>query len=220
MAAPDFFAWLVDALKPLALVSGPNYTFGAKQSGNSELLSQWGKEKEIDVSVVDAIELDGSIVSSTRVRTLIKAGEVGEAARMLGRYYYLNGEVIVGDGRGRTLGYATANLSPEPAGILLPGNGVYVVKTRIGSVWHMGVASVGTNPTFPGERARRVEVHLLDMDENLYGQTVRVAFCHFLRPELVFSSKEDLILQMEKDILRAREILREDFLADQLPNWA
>ena len=220
MEAKAFFAWLVDSLKPLALISGPNYSFGAKQSGNSELLSEWGSDAGIGVTIVDGVEFDGSIVSSTRIRNLLKAGEVRATADLLGRYFHLNGEVVYGDGRGKSLGFPTANLLPELQNILLPENGVYGVMVRIHDKWKPGVASVGTNPTFPGVRARRLEVHLLDMDEDLYGQTIRVAFCHYLRSELVFSNKEELILQMEKDVTAARSILKEDFFVDQLPNWA
>lgn len=218
VSGKDFFYWLIQSLKPKSLISGPNYTFGAKQSGNSELLAEWGAEENIEVLVKEAIEVDGMVVSSTRIRSLLKMGEVGEAERLLGRFYHLNGTVVTGDGRGRTLGFPTANVSIEE-GLLLPGNGVYAVKARINGEWQIGVASVGTNPTFPGVRSRRLEVHILNFDSMIYEKEIRVAFCHYLRPELVFNGKEELISQMKKDVAATEEFFAEKIDEKRLPNW-
>lgn len=218
VSGKDFFYWLIKSLKPKSLISGPNYTFGSKQSGNSELLAEWGAKENIQVIVKEAIEIDNAIVSSTRIRSLLKMGEVGEVERLLGRFYHLNGTVVTGDGRGRTLGFPTANVAIEED-LLLPGNGVYAVQAQINEVWHTGVASVGTNPTFPGIRSRRLEVHILDFDSVIYEEKIRVAFCHYLRPELIFSGKEELISQMEKDVLATEEFFTEEMDKKKLPNW-
>jgi len=218
VSGKDFFYWLIKSLKPKSLISGPNYTFGSKQSGNSELLAEWGAKENIQVIVKDAIEFDDAIVSSTRIRSLLKMGEVGEVERLLGRFYHLNGTVVTGDGRGRTLGFPTANVAIEEE-LLLPGNGVYSVQARINEIWHTGVASVGTNPTFPGVRSRRLEVHILNFDSVIYEEEIRVAFCHYLRPELTFNGKEELIIQMEKDVIGTEEFFADKINEKRLPNW-
>lgn len=218
ISGEDFFNWLIKSLKPKSLISGPNYTFGSKQSGNSELLAKWGAKENISVIIKEAIEVEGAIVSSTRIRSLLKMGEVGEIESLLGRFYHLNGKVVTGDGRGRTLGFPTANVSTED-GLLLPGNGVYAVKAQINGVWQNGVASVGTNPTFPGIRNRRLEVHILNFDSLIYEKEIRVAFCHYLRPELVFNGKEKLIIQMGKDVIETEKFFTEEIGEQRLPNW-
>lgn len=218
VSGEDFFYWLIKSLRSKSLISGPNYTFGSRQSGNSDLLAKWGAEKDIQVIVKEEIEFDDAIVSSTRIRSLLKMGEVGEVERLLGRFYHLNGTVVTGDGRGRTLGFPTANVATEED-LLLPGNGVYAVQVRVNEVWHTGVASVGTNPTFPGVRSRRLEVHILNFDSVIYEEEIRVAFCHYLRPELTFSGKEELIIQMEKDVVATEEFFVEEMDEKKLPNW-
>ena len=218
LSAEDFFQWLIRKLLPKALVSGSNYTFGAQKKGTPELLKLWSEKQNILVQTAQDIEVGATLVSSSRIRTLLKSGEVSGARELLGRYYHLNGTVITGDGRGRTLGYPTANLSVKEQ-MLYPENGVYATKIRIDGKWYEGATSVGTNPSFPGTRRRRVEVNVLDFSDDLYGKEVRLAFCHHLRSESTFSSREDLIIQLHKDVELTREILREDFDASFLPEW-
>ena len=218
LSAEEFFEWMLTKLLPKALISGSNYTFGAHKKGTPELLKLWSEKKNILVQTAQDIEVDDSLVSSSRIRTLLKSGEVGEARELLGRYYHLNGIVVTGDGRGRTLGYPTANLSVKEQ-MLYPENGVYGTKIRIDGKWYEGATSVGTNPSFPGTRLRRVEVNVLDFSGDLYGKEVRVAFCQRLRRELTFSSRDDLIIQLHKDVAETREQLRADFDASFLPEW-
>lgn len=218
LSAEEFFLWLINKLQPVAFVSGPNYTFGKKKAGNTDLLSRLGAEKGIRVDIKPAIEIDGEMVSSTRIREMLGQGEVERASDLLGRYYHLSGQVINGDGRGKLLGYPTANLGAI-GDLLLPQNGVYAVKTKVGTQWLDGVASIGTNPTFPGSRERRLEVHILDFESNLYGEEIRVAFTHYLRKEVVFDGKEALIRQLDQDVADARKVLQGHVMLNKLPNW-
>ena len=218
LSAREFFEWLVNVLKPVGLVVGPNYHFGHSQEGNSELLANWAKEAGFEVKIVDYVQMGGLPISSARIRTLLKAGEVGLAGEMLGRTYHLTGKVIAGDGRGKTIGFPTANFELE-SGALLPASGVYAVWVKKASHWLPAVASVGTNPTFPGERAKRLEVHLIHFDEDLYGQTLKVAFAEYLRPELVFSGVDQLVEKMEIDLKNAVTSLENEQVKAMLPNW-
>lgn len=218
LEAQEFFAWILKKLQPLSIVSGPNYTFGNMKKGDCKLLSALGKEHGVTVITTNYVENKQLPVSSTRIRTFLKKGEVDVAAVLLGRYYHLDGTIITGDGRGRQLGFPTANFKIDPL-LILPINGVYGVKVRIGDSWFNGAASIGTNPTFSGERTRRLEVNILDVDQDLYGQTLRVAFCHFQRSEATFNSKEELICQMNKDVEETRRRLTQEFDYGMLPNW-
>ena len=143
-------------------------------------------------------------LSSTRIRALIGAGEVGKAARLLGRPYVLRGEVVVGDQRGRTIGFPTANVVPDPA-LVVPAPGVYAGFMRVGKESYAACTNVGVAPTF--ERGEsRVEAHLLDFDEDLYGRMVDVSFLRRIRPEKRFSRVDELKEQIARDVEEARRI--------------
>jgi riboflavin kinase/FMN adenylyltransferase len=217
-SAEHFLEWLKNSLNPVGLVSGPNYTFGSQKSGNVEFLSKWGIQNNINVTTMNPVMMDDVIVSSTRIRELLKVGEISRANKLLGRYFHLDGVVVHGDGRGRLLGFPTANMKINDC-LILPSDGVYGVKVKVETNWYSGVASIGTNPTFSGERSRRLEVHILELDENLYDQELRVAFCQYLRPENSFENKEALILQIKNDIAFACEYLENNIEEIMLPNW-
>jgi riboflavin kinase / FMN adenylyltransferase len=204
-----------------AVVVGENFRFGHKAAGDPALLADLGRPRGIDLVAVPLHGQAGEVVSSTRVRAELAAGDVAAAAASLGRPFALDGVVVAGDGRGRSLlGVPTANLE-LPGGLALPADGVYAGhlaerapegsgEPQGGAPVDRGVArpaaiSVGTNPQFGTER--RVEAHVLDFDGHLYGRAVTVDFRHRIRGQAVFPSVEELVAQMRRDIDQARRLL-------------
>lgn len=197
---------LVDALQARHIVIGDDFRFGQGRQGDFGLLKQLGSRFEFSVQAAATWELDGERVSSTRIRRHLAERDVAGAARLLGRPFTLCGRVIHGDKRGRQLGFPTANVALHRR--LSPLRGVFAVTATLpdGSVID-GVANVGTRPTVDGQDAR-LEVHLFDFDQNIYGKLLRVAFLHPLRDEQKFDSLEALIAQITKDSAQARDWLK------------
>ncbi len=198
---------LAEGLGARHVVVGYDFTFGAKRSGNVDRLRAFGSELGFDLTVVAPISVDGLVCSSTKVREFVLEGRVDGAAMLLGRDPEVEGEVVRGAGRGRTIGVPTANVKPETE--LLPKNGVYAgwgERLSDGRRWSAAI-NVGTNPTFVSGHAINVEAHLLDCDEDLYGQRLRVGFVQRLRDEERFASREALVAQIGKDIEQARALL-------------
>lgn len=207
---------LVRDLSAKAVIVGPDFRFGAGRSGSLEQLRALGTAYDFVVCEVPPVTLpDIGRVSSTRVREALSRGEVERAAVMLHRFHEVEGTVVLGHRRGNTIGFPTANLEPDP--ILMPADGVYAVAARVarssdgtntkGSLL-LGVANLGTRPTFAAGRS--VEVHLFDFDADLYGARLRVFFVSRLREERKFDSMAALRAQITKDAERARELLREN----------
>jgi riboflavin kinase/FMN adenylyltransferase len=198
---------LVEALRVRAVVVGANFRFGSKAAGDVGTLTEAGRDKDF---AVEGIALDGGpqVWSSTYVRTCLMAGDVEGAAEALGRPYTVTGEVVRGDQRGRDLGFPTANV---PVGdVAVPADGVYAGRLRrLDSDESLPAAiSVGTNPTFAGERARRVEAYVLDRDDlELYGVRVEISFVARLRGMVAFEGVDKLIETMKGDVEDARRIL-------------
>lgn len=184
------------------VVVGPDFRFGKGRAGDTARLQALGEAHGFGVSIVDPVELDGEVVSSTRARERLAAGEVAEVAALLGRFHDVGGEVVQGDQRGRTIGFPTANLDPRGP---LPSDGVYAVLTRIDGTLRAGVANLGVRPTF--EAGRSVEVHVLDFEGDLYGQTLRVAFVGRLRDEQRFDGLDALVAQLGRDVEQGRRML-------------
>lgn len=197
---------LVGALGVSAVVVGYNITFGRDRRGTPDLLAALGRTYGFDVDVVPPVTIGEQTVSSSAVRRLLTAGDVRQAGHLLGRPHTLLGRVRVGDRRGKTIGFPTANVFPR--GGLLPPDGVYAVRVGIGDAPAMlpGVANLGTNPTF-GVVGRRLETHLFDFDADIYGRRLRIAFAQRLRGEVKFPSVQDLVAQIRNDALAAREVL-------------
>jgi riboflavin kinase/FMN adenylyltransferase len=199
---------LFDRLAARAVVVGENFRFGHKAAGDPALLAELGRPRGIDLVAVPLHAEGGEVVSSTRVRAELAAGDVAAAAVSLGRPFDLEGGVVAGDGRGRSLlGVPTANLA-LPGGLALPADGVYAghLTDRADGVARPAAISVGTNPQFG--TARRVEAHVLDFDADLYGHTVSVDFRERVRGQAVFPTVEELIAQMRKDLDQARRLLQ------------
>ena len=177
---------------------GENFRFGAKAKGDPEMLEG---RSEFETRVVPLIEVDGETVSSSRIRALVAAGEVDEALRCLGAPFMLEGEVVEGDKRGRELGFPTANLVPDDR-LVIPGHGVYAAYAN----GRPAAVNVGVRPTFESGRGVLIEAYLIDVDEDLYGQNLRVAFVSRLRGERRFPNIEELIAQMRLDVEEARAV--------------
>jgi riboflavin kinase/FMN adenylyltransferase len=152
------------------------------------------------------VEIDGKTISSTRIRDCIQSGDLHSAAKFLGRKYTILGTVVKGEGRGRSIGFPTANLATHNE--LFPPDGVYAVYTQIDGVIFSGVTNIGTRPTFPLASQRILEVHLLDYSGSLYGKDIEVCFEVYLRKEHKFHSLQLLRTQIEKDARTARAILK------------
>jgi riboflavin kinase/FMN adenylyltransferase len=205
LSAEDFLSRLVEALAPRAVAVGENFSFGAGGRGTPEFLAAQGKIMGFHVEQVPLLSYAGETVSSTRIRTLLSAGDVRLAGELLGRLFSMAGVVVHGDERGRMLGFPTANLLP-PKGEACPANGAYAVRVFLESGEEkIGVANVGSNPTFDGNE-RRVEAHLLDFSGNLYGRDIMVRFVERLRDEKKFPSPEALVGQIRRDEQKTREI--------------
>lgn len=203
---PETFVreFLVERLRVAKIFVGQNFTFGHNREGTSEVLVQLGDRFAFEVDVVAPVAVEEREVSSTLVRSLLRGGNMGDVASLLGDYYTLTGRVVTGFRRGRKIGFPTANLRPKGAS-LLP-NGVYAVRVLANDRSFKGVANVGTNPTF-GNEQKSVEAHVLDFSEDLYGQIISIYFVERLRDERKFDKVEDLIRQISKDADDARRIL-------------
>lgn len=207
----DFSGWsperfvdevLVNGLGARSVRVGHDWRFGHKATGDAELLAKLGAQNDFEV---DAIQLERSgdePVTSTRIRAAIAAGDMELATRLLGRPFDVDGVVVRGDGRGATLGYPTANLDIDSA-LARPAQGVYAGRVRVKGGWYRAAVNVGKNLTFGGE-VIRVEAYILDFDEDIYGETLRLEFWVRLRDELKFDSVDALIAQMDDDVSQTR----------------
>jgi riboflavin kinase / FMN adenylyltransferase len=187
---------------------GENFRYGHRASGTVDTLRESGGRLGFGVTVVPLLELHGGTVSSSRIRALIGEGQVEAAAELLGRPPWLEGSIVRGDGRGRGLGFATANLDPAPHSVVA-GRGVYAGRAHVHGAAHTAAISVGYNPTFTDARTGvRIEAHLLDFDRDIYGAHLRLELTHRLRDEERFGSVDDLIEQLHRDVRRTRELVR------------
>jgi riboflavin kinase/FMN adenylyltransferase len=195
---------LVDKIGAKKILVGYNYYFGKDRKGNVEMLIRLGRQFGFEVKVIEAVKVNDTPVSSSKIRELIQCGEMRQAAQLLGRNYRLIGKVIWGTGRGKKLGCPTANLE-IPNG-LYPKTGVYAVEAILGKKTYPGVANVGYDPTF-GENPLSVEVHILDFTRDIYGEEIQLIFLERIRDEETFEDPDSLVRQMRKDIDVARKIL-------------
>jgi riboflavin kinase/FMN adenylyltransferase len=187
-----------------SLCVGADFVFGRQRSGNVELLTALGAELHFTVQGLAAVTLDGEVVSSTRIREMIRTGRLGTASRMLGRPYALSGRIVSGDRLGRKLGFPTANL--DLPGHCLPPNGVYAGRTRWAGRYYRVALNLGRRPTlrFPAPELR-VEAHLLDFDGDLYGQELEIEVGDRLRDEKKFATPVQLGAQIARDLQAVRE---------------
>jgi riboflavin kinase/FMN adenylyltransferase len=205
----EFVRWLVREFGHLTSICvGSSFTFGHRRSGNVDLLKRLGAEFKFTVHGLAAVSLDEEVVSSTRIRETIRAGQLDLASQMLGRPYALCGAVLKGDGLGRKLGFPTANL--DIAGLLTPPRGVYAVHAHEAGRTHRAVLNIGVRPTIQsGAPELRVEAHLLDFNGELYGKELELSFVEKLRDEQKFPTVEVLKAQIRSDIERAVRLFEE-----------
>ena len=207
LTALNFMQQLRDHLGLSHLLIGFNFALGRDRTGDLDSLQQFGKYLNYKVEVVHPVKIDGDVISSSFIRNLLQEGQLKQANAMLGRPYSLEGKVIHGEHRGNQLGFPTANLEIAPER-LLPIRGVYASRGQVGGKTYMAVTNIGVRPTFKNPLdSPRVEPHLLDLKEDLYGKNLKIELLEYLRPEQTFESPAALIEQVNRDIKEAREIL-------------
>ena len=192
-----------DALAARALVEGPNFYFGHDREGTIDRLRELAAAADVSLDVVPPVVVDGAIVSSARVRELIRSGQVEQAKELLSAPYRIRGMVTHGAGRGAKIGFPTANL--EAIDTLLPAEGVYAGRALVGDSSWPAAINLGPSPTF-GDAVVRVEVHLIGLDEPLYGQPLEVDFWQRLRDIRPFESAESLARQLASDVEEVKRI--------------
>ncbi|UCD34385.1 MAG: bifunctional riboflavin kinase/FAD synthetase [Nitrospiraceae bacterium] len=207
ISAEDFVRKILSgAIGAQEIFIGSNYLFGRHRRGSPEMLQELGRELGFDVTVVDEIRIGSTAVSSSTIRSLVAKGIVEEAATLLGRLYSVEGIVVSGAKRGKSLlNTPTANLLT--ANELLPRDGVYATTVEFEGKIYGGATNIGHNPTFE-EKKFSFETHLLDFDGQLMGKTLRVFFVQRLRDEIRFANVDELGSQMKKDIAHIRRILK------------
>ena len=205
MSAEEFIREIIHGkIGPELIIVGYNFTFGHNREGTPSTLREWGKGLGFEVEVVSPLKEGPEVVSSTRIRELITEGRVKEANSLLGREFLIIGQVVRGKGRGRGMGFPTANIEPEQE--LLPARGVYAALVSWGEGTRYGVVNIGMRPTF-GEEDLTVEVYVLNYRGDLYGKELKLGLVDRLRGEKAFSSAEELSRQIALDKERAEQIL-------------
>jgi riboflavin kinase/FMN adenylyltransferase len=205
LSAEDFVRRiLIERFSVAGVVVGFDFHFGRGRAGSPAFLAAAGRAHGFTVDIVPAFSDGGTRISSGAIRSALAAGEVEAAAGLLGYPWFVTGEVVHGDKRGRELGFPTANLRLDPACGLK--HGIYAVRVGIGGKRHDGVANFGRRPMFDSG-AVLLEIFLFDFEGDIYGQTLDVAFIHWIRPELTFASVDDLVRRMDEDCGLARAAL-------------
>mgnify|MGYP001825748513 FL=1 len=203
--AADFVDQLIDALD-MRQIWGGNFAFGYRREGNKDFLMRVGQEKGFTLELVEAMaSWQGELVSSSRIRNSLSRGEISDVNGCLGRPYTVTGTVVKGDQRGRTIGFPTANLAVWDE-LLLPADGVYATFVTVDGEKYMAATNVGVRPTVSGGQ-RLVEAHLLDFDDDLYGQSIEVEYVSHIRPEQRFSGLPALKSQINADVQQVRQQL-------------
>jgi riboflavin kinase / FMN adenylyltransferase len=198
-SADEYFKNVILKLNPKSVTVGYNHHFGSEKTGDDAFLKTAGEKFGFEVSIISPVELDGEIISSTLIRNLIKTGKTIEAAKLLGRAYKIKNKIIKGDQRGRTIGFPTANMT-IPCKKIVPEFGVYTGSVIYKNVFHRCLINVGLRPTFADLVEPLVEVHIIDFNEDIYGEVLEVSFDRKIRNEIKFSSIDELKSQIQKDL--------------------
>jgi riboflavin kinase/FMN adenylyltransferase len=205
MSPGDFVKGILcDMLGAKEIFVGFNYRFGRGREGNIATLKALGERLGFTVREVEQVSLNGEVISSTKIRHLLRDGEVEHAARLLGRTYTITGIVVKGDGRGKSLGFPTANIAPKHS--IIPAHGVYAVRLFVRDRFYDGIANIGMRPTFD-KNVLTIEVHVFDFDEDIYGEDISLYFIGKIRDEKKFGSADELIRQIRRDVGIARDLL-------------
>lgn len=205
--SPEEFitAYIVDGLNAALVSVGEDFRFGFQAEGSVDTLRIGGARHGFEVVATPIVDIHGTEIRSSAIRAAIASGGVALASRMLGRPFEIEGSVVRGDSRGRTIGFPTANIT-MPDCLVSPATGVYAVRCEVEGNQYLGVSNVGTRPTFGGGE-ETIEVHLLDTDMDLYDKTMRVQFIDRLRSEQEFGSVDALVSRIKQDIEQARSLL-------------
>ena len=206
--AREFAEILAVSLRMKGLLMGPDSALGMGREGDLAFMREQGERLGFWVDSVESLEIDRQPVKSRRIREALANGDVVEGSRLLGRKHSLNGVVVLGDQRGRDLGFPTANVDVDSS-LLLPGDGIYASWAIIDGARHPAATSIGVRPTF-GLTERLVEVFVMDFNRDLYGQTIGIEFVRKVRDQETFGSVEDLIKQINRDVADSREVLASD----------
>jgi riboflavin kinase/FMN adenylyltransferase len=207
LSAREFVLRLKQHLGVKHLLMGYDFALGRGREGNAARLAELGRELGYTTQVIEAVSDESGVVSSTEIRKLVSLGDVANAFKLLGHPYTLHGPVVHGDGRGRKINFPTANLE-YPEGKLIPANGIYACWARLKGARCAAAVNVGVRPTFENDAKKpMVEAYLLDFDQDIYGEDVRLEFVARLRDELKFDSVNALIEQMRRDVEKTREVL-------------
>jgi riboflavin kinase/FMN adenylyltransferase len=202
----DFYrTYIIDGTGVDEVIVGYDHMFGRDRAAGIDELLKMGKAFDFSVFALHPFTVEGETVSSTRIRKALAAGDVDTAAKFLGRPYSFSGTVVRGDGRGKTIGFPTANIRPVSTLKIVPAHGVYAVGVRVGNEQRYGMMNIGFRPTVSTVPAETIEVHLFDFDRDIYGEQVAVLFLRRLRDEKKFDSLSDLVEQLGKDREEARQ---------------
>ena len=210
LTAKEFMEeYLMKKLGVEVLVVGYDHHFGRSASEHFDDYVRYGKELGLEVVQGEACQVDGERISSSAVRTYLQIGNMEKVEHCLGRPYSIDGKVVKGQYVGHELGFPTANLDPLSIGKKLPLDGVYAVKIPINGTDYIGMLNIGGRPTIDEGGERTVEVHILNFADDLYGEELHVDFAHRLRAERKFSSREELVAQLRRDVVRVESIMSE-----------
>ena len=205
--ALEYMTTLKKSLGLSHLLIGYDFALGKGREGNAARLTEIGLELNYSVEVVSALSDESGVISSTEIRKLISTGNISEASKLLGYRYQLGGEVIHGEGRGKTINFPTANVN-YPKGKVMPPNGIYACWAHLGDKKFMAATNIGLNPTFTPERQiPSLEAYLLDFDRDIYGETMQLEFVARLRDEIRYTSVDALIKQIHDDVDKTRAML-------------
>lgn len=200
--AEDFvYQTIKDRLHAKEVYLGKGFAFGRERSGNISMLRELSDEIGFAADEVDEVQLRGQRISSSKIRQLLSEGRVNLARRMLGRPYGVEGVIIRGNRRGHTIGFPTANLKPHNR--VIPKFGVYATATLVDGSWRRSITNIGVRPTFENDAEPSIETYIFDLDQDLYGDVLRVRFLHRIRDERKFNGIDELKAQIEKDSKRA-----------------
>lgn len=199
--------YLVEKIGVVHMVVGHDHKFGKDRLGDEDKLRKLGMMYNFDVTAVPPENMDGELISSTKIRNYLLEGRIDKANLLLGRNYSFSGVVVKGAQRGRVLGFPTANLKLDDQHKAIPKKGVYIVSCSCGQENLYGIMNIGYRPTFENRNELVIEVHILNFDREIYGRELSIDFIHRLRDEKKFATKEELIHQIEEDKKKAVELI-------------
>lgn len=199
ITASDYLKMLVEKFHPKAITTGENHSFGYNKSGNSDYLELMKKEYGYEYFKVQPVNYNEEIISSSRIKTALHEGNINLANLLLGYRFYIKSDVIRGRHVGSSIGFKTANLKYSENLVKIP-DGVYAAEIEINEKKYIGIANYGSNPTVTNSSKKQVEVHILNFDENIYGETIKINFLDKIRDEIKFNSLNELKEQITKDI--------------------